>query len=126
MLVECLVFLEGVEICWVIVFGMGVILFVMIVLCSVGDCVVVVSVLFGFCWYICFIILFCYGVEMEFVDGVDFDVWKKVLFKLMCLVLIESLFNLLFEVVDIEVVVKFVYVVGVLLVVDNVFVMLIL
>lgn len=63
--------LEGVEVVCVIVSGMVVVNFVLMVLVKVGDYVIVVKVLFGFCCYICEILLLWFGVESMLVDGID-------------------------------------------------------
>lgn len=86
---------------------------------------VFVKVLFGFCLYILENILLKFGVEVIFVDGIDLDVWCVVVWFDIKVCFFEFMFNLMFEVIDIKVVVDIVYFVGVIVVVDNVFFMLV-
>lgn len=121
MLEERLRLLEGAEACRATASGMGAISSMMLAPCQQGDRVVAASALFGSCRWIVGQLLPKYGIETEFVDGMDYEAWERALSKPTKLVLIESPANPLLNAVDIQFVADLAHKAGAQLVVDNVF-----
>lgn len=121
MLEERLRLLEGAEACRATASGMGAISSMMLAPCQQGDRVVAASALFGSCRWIVSQLLPKYGIETEFVDGMDYAAWERALSRPTKLVLIESPANPLLDAVDIQFVAGLAHKAGAQLVVDNVF-----
>lgn len=123
---QCLVVLEGGIGVLVLVLGQVVIIYVFQIIVEVGDNIVVFSVLYGGSFNLLVYMLLQYGIQVCFVDLVDFFVFVVLIDECIKVVFVELIGNLCGNVIDIVVIVEVVYVVGVLLIVDNIVVMLFL
>ena len=121
MLEERLRLLEGAEACRTTATGMGAISTMLTAPIQAGDRVVGASALFGSCRWIIANQLPKFGVETEFVDGMDMEAWEKALSKPAKLVLVESPANPMLDAVDIKAVAELAHKAGAQLIVDNVF-----
>ncbi|MAT35494.1 MAG: O-succinylhomoserine sulfhydrylase [Ponticaulis sp.] len=121
MLEERLRLLEGAEACRAMASGMGAMNAILTAPIQQGDRVVGASALFGSCRWLIANQLPKYGVETEFVDGMDMEAWEKALSKPTKLVLVESPANPMLDAVDIKAVADLAHKAGAQLIVDNVF-----
>ncbi|MAP95758.1 MAG: O-succinylhomoserine sulfhydrylase [Ponticaulis sp.] len=121
MLEERLRLLEGAESCRAMASGMGAMNAILTAPLQKGDRVVGASALFGSCRWLLANQLPKYGVETEFVDGMDLEAWEKALSRPAKLVLVESPANPLLDAVDIRVVAELAHKAGAQLIVDNAF-----
>ncbi|MAI89989.1 O-succinylhomoserine sulfhydrylase [Ponticaulis sp.] len=121
MLEERLRLMEGAEACRAMASGMGAMSSLLTAPIQQGDRVVGASALFGSCRWLLANQLPKYGVETEFVDGMDMEGWKRALSKPTKLVLVESPANPLLDAVDIAAVAELAHEAGAQLIVDNVF-----
>lgn len=121
MLEERLRLLEGAEACRVTASGMGAISSMLMAPVQAGDRVVGASALFGSCRWILANQLPKFGIETEFVPGMDMEGWERALSKPTKLVLIESPANPMLDGVDIKAVADLAHKAGAQLIVDNVF-----
>ena len=121
MLEERLRLLEGAEACRAMASGMAAMNAILTAPIQQGDRVVGASALFGSCRWLIANQLPKYGVETEFVDGMDMDAWEKALSRPAKLVLVESPANPMLDAVDIKAVAELAHKAGAQLIVDNVF-----
>ena len=121
MLEERLRLLEGAEACRVTASGMGAISSMLTAPLQAGDRVVGANALFGSCRWIIANQLPKFGVETEFVDGMDLEAWERALSKPTKLVLVESPANPMLDGCDIRAVADLAHKAGAQLIVDNVF-----
>lgn len=121
MLEERLRILEGAEACRVTASGMGAISSMLTAPIQHGDRIVGANALFGSCRWILSNQMPKFGVETEFVDGMDMEGWERALSKPTKLVLIESPANPMLDGVDIRAVANLAHKAGAQLIVDNVF-----
>lgn len=121
MLEERLRILEGAEACRVTASGMGAISSMLTAPIQHGDRIVGANALFGSCRWILSNQMPKFGVETEFVDGMDMEGWERALSKPTKLVLIESPANPMLDGVDIRAVADLAHKAGAQLIVDNVF-----
>lgn len=121
MLEERLRIMEGAEACRAMASGMGAMNAVLTAPIQKGDRVVGASALFGSCRWLLANQLPKYGVETEFVDGMDMEAWEKALSRPAKLVLVESPANPMLDAVDIAAVAELAHKAGAQLIVDNVF-----
>ncbi|MAK61501.1 MAG: O-succinylhomoserine sulfhydrylase [Ponticaulis sp.] len=121
MLEERMRILEGAEACRALASGMGAISSMLTAPIEQGDRVVGASALFGSCRWILGNQLPKFGVETEFVDGMDMEAWERALSKPTKLVLVESPANPMLDAVDIKAVSELAHKAGAQLIVDNVF-----
>lgn len=121
MLEERMRILEGAEACRALASGMGAISSMLTAPLEKGDRVVGANALFGSCRWILANQLPKFGVETEFVDGMDLEAWERALSKPTKLVLVESPANPMLDAVDIKAVAELAHKAGAQLIVDNVF-----
>ena len=121
MLEERLRLLEGAEACRFAASGMGAISTMLTAPIQHGDRIVGANARFGSCRWILANQMPKFGVETEFVDGMDMEAWEKALSKPTKLVLIESPANPMLDGVDIKAVAELAHKAGAQLIVDNVF-----
>ena len=121
MLEERLRLMEGAEACRTMASGMGAMSSLLFAPVQAGDRVVGANALFGSCRWLIANQLPKFGVETEFVDGMDMEAWERALSKPTKLVLVESPANPLNDAVDIAAVAELAHKAGAQLIVDNVF-----
>lgn len=122
----CLFVLEGIEGVIVMFIGMSVILLFGMGVFKLGDYVVCLCLVFGLMINFFVKEFGKFGVEISFVFQIDLVEWWVVVWLSIKFFFVEMLINLLIEVCDICVLVDMVYVVGVIFVVDNIYLMLVL
>ncbi len=118
---ERLRLLEGAEACFPTASGMAAVFNALLALVRAGDRVVAARSLFGSCFAILDDILPRFGVETEFVDGLDLTQWEKALASPARAVFFESPSNPMQELVDVRAVCELAHAAGATVVVDNVF-----
>lgn len=121
MLEERLRLLEGAEACRATSSGMGAISAMLTAPIQKGDRIVGANALFGSCRWILANQMPKFGVETEFVDGMDMEGWERALSKPTKLVLVESPANPMLDGVDVKAVAELAHKAGAQLIVDNVF-----
>lgn len=121
MLEERLRLLESAEACRATSSGMGAISAMLTAPIQKGDRIVGANALFGSCRWILANQMPKFGVETEFVDGMDMEGWERALSKPTKLVLVESPANPMLDGVDIKAVAELAHKAGAQLIVDNVF-----
>lgn len=121
MLEERLRLLEGAEACRATSSGMGAISAMLTAPIQKGDRIVGANALFGSCRWILANQMPKFGVETEFVDGMDMEGWERALSRPTKLVLVESPANPMLDGVDIKAVAELAHKAGAQLIVDNVF-----
>ena len=121
MLEERLRLLEGAEACRATASGMGAISAMLTAPIQQGDRIVGANALFGSCRWILANQMPKFGVETEFVDGMDLEAWERALSKPTKLVLIESPANPMLDGADIKAIAELAHKAGAQLIVDNVF-----
>ena len=118
---ERMALLEGAEDGFATASGMAAVNGALMSMLKAGDHVVSARALFGSCLYILEEILTRYGVEVDFVDGADPDLWRAAIRPDTRAVFFESMSNPTLELVDIAAVSQIAHEVGATVVVDNVF-----
>ena len=121
MLEERLRLMEGAEACRTMASGMGAMSSLLFAPVQAGDRVVGANALFGSCRWLIANQLPKFGVETEFVDGMDMEGWERALSMPTKLVLVESPANPMLDGVDIKAVAELAHKAGAQLIVDNVF-----
>ena len=121
MLEERLRLLESAEACRATSSGMGAISAMLTAPIQKGDRIVGANALFGSCRWILANQMPKFGVETEFVDGMDMEGWERALSRPTKLVLVESPANPMLDGVDIKAVAELAHKAGAQLIVDNVF-----
>jgi O-succinylhomoserine sulfhydrylase len=121
MLESRLALLEGAEACRTTATGMAAVHAALLSHLKTGDRVVASRALFGSCYWIVSNLLPRYGIEYEFVDGIDLAQWEAALSKPAAMVLLETPSNPMLEILDLQAISDLAHKAGALVVVDNVF-----
>ena len=121
MLEQRLALLEGAEACRVTTTGMAAVHAALMASLKVGDRVVASRALFGSCHWIVSTLLPRFGIETEFVDGDDFDGWRRAFSRPATMVLLETPSNPMLDILDLRAISDLAHQAGALVVMDNVF-----
>jgi len=112
---------EGAKICHATASGMAAVQGAIMGLVKSGDRIVAAKALFSSCRWILADYLPRFGIEVEFVDGIDLNAWAEALSKPTTVVLLESPTNPTLDVIDIKAVCNLAHKSGAKVIVDNVF-----